>query len=160
MSDHTSVRLETTSGTVIAYLAPNFEVKPTFKNDLFSQDATEGKSIVRDHQIIAHELVAQGVFMDSREVRDAHRTDLENLFGTSPVTPRDQVNRVVSYVRGEGGPYHFYEGSDSYTATDSANVDVANGVYPVVQVDEFRPPQESGRPRFEYMLRMKVGVPR
>lgn len=162
MSDHTNVRIETTDGTVVAYLAPNFEITPTLKNDLFAQDVTDGKTVARDNQIVRHEIVAQGAFEHSDSLRSAHASALTSLFGKSPVTARDQVNRIEHYMKYEGGPFHFYEGSDEYTATtqDSVDVQASPAIKPVVQLDEFRPPSEAGLSRFEYMIKMVVGVPR
>lgn len=163
MSDHTEIRLETAGGTVVAYLAPNAETTPVLDNDLFSAQPARGDpSIVRDVQKISFEITAQGTFESSENLPDAHATDLENLFGTSPVSALDQINRVVHYVHdpSEGGPFNFYWRGNSFTATTSAGVDFQNGVYPVVNVSQFRPPTAGGFSRGEYTLQMTVGIPR
>jgi hypothetical protein len=161
MSNHTEIRLETLGGTVIAYFAPNFTVRPTFDNDLKGNPLPrEETEIVRDLRVIQSEVAVQGVFEDSRNLPDAHKTALENLFGTAPVTPRMQVNRILDYMYTVGGPYGFYEGDDEYTAENSSNVDWANGVKPVVNISQFRPPSDGGLSRFEYMVQLKPGVER
>lgn len=163
MAGYDNIRLETTGGTVVAYLAPNFEIKPTLKNDLFSESATEGKQVVRDNQIIQSEIVAQGEFEHSDNLPADHRNALSNVFGSLPVTPRQQVNRVKHYALFEGGPFHFYDNGDQYTATDMTNVNLQSSpaTYPAVQIDEFRPPAETTpQNSMQYMLKMKVGVSR
>jgi len=161
MSDHTEIRLETTGGTVIAYFAPNFEVRPTLDNDLKGNPLPRGETeIVRDLRLIQHEVTVQGIFEDSRNLPEAHKNDLESLFGTAPVTPRMQVNRIEDFMYNEGGPFNFYEGNDSYTKTDDANIDWANGEKPVVNISQFRPPSDGGLSRFEYMVQLKPGVTR
>jgi len=160
MSDHTNVRLETTSGTVVAYLAPNFEMTPALANSLFSQAPGRGDpQIVRDRRQITNELTAQGEFMHSENLPDAHRTDLENLIGSSPVTAMDQINRVVEFMF-RGGPFHLYHKGNEYTATTASGVDYQNGVYPAVNIDTFRPPTRGGFDRGEYTLKFQVGVTR
>lgn len=162
MSNHTDIRLETTGGTVVAYLAPNFEVTPVVDNDLKGGPKGRGDpQIVRDFQFITHEVTAQGVFESSANLPDAHATDLENLFGTSPVTARDQVNRVVHYMTdaNEGGPFYFYDEGDQYTAETEGAVDPQNGVYPAVAIEQFRPPAaQPGVARHEYTIKMQVGL--
>jgi len=164
MAPHEDVRLETPGGDVVAYLAPNFEINPTLKNNLYSESVTEGKTVARDNQIIQHEIVAQGVFEHSENLPPAHATDLESadMFDSSPVTPRMQVNRVEHYMKYVGGPFHFYDGDDHYIAASESAVDVeaSPAIKPNVQISEFRPPKQSGRPRFEYMLKLIVGVSR
>jgi len=162
MSNHTEIRLEEVgSSTVIAYFAPNFEVRPTLDNDLKGNPLPRAETeIVRDLRLIQHEVTVQGVFEDSRNLPDAHKTDLENLFGTAPVTPRMQVNRIEEYMFNVGGPFEFYEGNDEYTATSQSGIDWANGVKPVVNISQFRPPSNAGLSRFEYMVQLKPGVER
>lgn len=163
MSDHEQIRLETIDGDVVAYLAPNAETTPVLDNDLFNQAPGRGDpQIVRDIQKITFEISAQGTFMDSDELPDAHRSDLETVFGKTPVTAMDQINRVVHYVHdpSEGGPFRFYWRGNEFTATDADGVDYEDGVYPVVNVDQFRPPTQGGFSRGEYTLKMIVGVSR
>jgi len=162
MSDHTEIRLEEVgSDTVVAYFAPNFEVRPVLDNDLKGQPLPRQRTeIVRDLRIIQHEVTVQGIFMDSRNVPKPHKDALESTFGTSPVTPRMQVNRIEYYMFAEGGPFEFYEGDDEYTATEQSGIDWENGIKPVVNIDQFRPPSNAGVSRFEYMLKFKPGVER
>jgi hypothetical protein len=163
MSDHTEVRLETLDGTPIAYLAPNAETTPVLDNELFSASPGRGDpAIVRDIQKLTFELTAQGQFMHSEELPDPHRTALEDLFESVPVTAMDQINRVVHYVHDpwEGGPFQFFWRGNEFTATSPGDVDYQDGVYPVVNVDQFRPPTRGGFARGEYTLKLAVGVER
>lgn len=161
MSEHTEIRLETTGGTVIAYFAPNFEVQPLLDNDLKGQPLPRGDpSVIRDLRLIQTEITVQGAFEDSDELPAAHKSDLESLFGKSPVTARDQVRRIRRFMQEDGGPFVLYEGADEYSAQTASAVDRANGVYPTVNVKQFRPPSLGGHSRYEYMVKMKVGMPR
>lgn len=161
MSDHTNIRLETTGGTVVAYFAPNFEVKPVLDNDLKGQPLPRGKaSVIRDVRLIKTEITVQGEFMPSDDLPAPHKNDLESLFGKSPVTARDQVRRIRYYMQEEGGPFNLYENGDEYTATSDSGVDRQNGVYPAVNIGQFRPPTMAGHERAEYMVKMTPGVPR
>lgn len=159
MSDHTSIRLETTGGTVVAYFAPNFRVEPVFKNNLFAEEMPgEDSGIVQDVGTIRHEVTIQGVFESTDNLPSVHTSDLQSLFSTSgEVTAREQVNRIKDYMF-QGGPFNFYDGTDSYTATSNGGVDRANGTFPVVNIDEFRPPSEGGFAKFEYVIKLVVGV--
>lgn len=159
MANHTEIRLETTGGTVIAYFAPNFRVEPVLKNDLFAEPMPGGdSSVVQDVGTIRHEVTVQGVFEHSDNLPSGHVSALETVFGHSaPITAREQVNRIKHYMF-EGGPFNFYDDTDSYTATSNAGVDRANGTYPTVALDEFRPPSEGGFGRFEYVAKLVVGV--
>lgn len=161
MSDHTEVRLETPGGDVVAYFAPNFEVQPSFDNDLFTAErAADRPSVVRDNRQFSHDLAVEGVFEDSDNLPDAHRSDVETMVGSSPATARQQVNRLVHYATQVGGPFYLYEGTDEYTAESASAVDVANGVYPSVQIASIEPPSQGGLSRFEYSVKFVVGVPR
>lgn len=160
MSDHTNVRLETPDGTAVAYFAPNFEVKPKFTNDLHTAERTDDvAAIARDNLRYSHELSVQGAFEHSDNLPAAHADDVEALVGSSPATARDQVNRLVYFATRVGGPFHLYEGTDEYTATDRSQVDVRGGVYPVVQISDIKPPSQAGLPRFEYAVDFVVGLP-
>lgn len=163
MSDHEQIRLETTGGTVVAYLAPNAETTPVLDNDLFAQSPGRGDpAIVRDIQKYTFEIDVQGTFMDSGELPKAHADDLENLFGKSPVSAMDQINRVVHYAHdpAEGGPFQFYWRGNNFTATTASAVDYQAGTYPVVNIDQFRPPTQGGFSRGEYTLKLVVGLSR
>lgn len=161
MSDHADVRLETPDGTPVAYFAPNFEVQPSFDNDLFTAERTQSDpSIVRDNQRYSHELSVHGVFEDSDRLPPDHADAVEAMVGSAPATARDQVNRLVHYATEVGGPFHLYEGGDEYTATSHTETDVENGVYPVVQIRSVEPPSQGGFSRHDYSVRFVVGVPR
>lgn len=162
MADHTEVRLETPDGTVVAYLAPNFEVEPSFGNDLHEAERAGSRpTVVRDNQQYSHTLSVRGVFEDAEALPGPHRDALRAIFPTDarPITARDQVNRLLAFVVEQGGPFHLYEGSDEYTATSASEVDLAVGVYPVVNVDSVKPPSQGGLSRFEYTIEFVVGVP-
>lgn len=158
MSDHTNQRLETQSGDVVAYLAPTLEVNPNYDNDLQEEPLpdTEG-SVVRDLSLFSHEIVFQGAFEHSDNLPDAHATDLDTLFGGLPVTPRDQVNRIIAFAYQQLGPYELYDGSDEYSATSVSGLDVANGVYPTVDISQVRPTSNAGEPRRGFTIRLSVG---
>lgn len=155
---HEEIRLQK-GNDVVAYLAPNFEINPVMKNDLFAADRPRGRgTVARDNQVYRFEIDAQGVFERSDNLPGEHRDALESIFDTSDVvTPRMQVNRVQHYILNEGGPFEFYDGPDEYTAYSVEDADFENGVFPTVQVEEFRPTRQMGRPRFEYMLKLVVG---
>lgn len=169
-NEHRNIRLEK-NGTVIAYLAPNFEVNPVASNDL---KPGGGKPLprnrptrIRDLRVISDEVTVQGEFHDTHDpdsgtaaLPSGHISDLESLFGTTPVTARMQVNRIRDFLHTTGGPYELYEGNDQYTATTESEVDWANGIFPTVFVDQFRPPSMGGHRRMEYMIKMKVGTER
>ncbi len=165
MTNHTAVRLEKhfDDGTtdVVAYFAPNFEVRPSFSNDLFTAtQPNENPAVARDNRTYSHEVEVSGSFEHSDNLPAAHASDVESLVGSTPATARDQVNRLVYYATQVGGPFRLYEGADEYTATTASDVDVANGVFPVVQIDQIDPPSEGGIARQEYSVSFVVGVPR
>lgn len=147
---------------VVAYLAPNFEVNPVLSNDLKTGDSLQRwpNNIIRDFRLITHEITVQGAFEHSEELPKSHRDDLEELFGKSPVTARDQIDRVLRYAKTHGGPFELYDGFDEYTATTGGNTDYQTGTFPTVQISEIRRPSTSGVSWTEYMIRMTVGVER
>lgn len=162
---YTNIRMESRNddGTkdVVAYFAPNFEVNPVMKNDVFAADRPRGRgTIARDNQMYRYEIVIQGAFEDTRNLPGDHAQAVADLDSnwSLPVTPRQQVRRIQHYLLNVGGPFELYEGEDEYTAYDVENADFANGVFPTVQVDEFRPTRDMGSPRFEYMVKMIVGA--
>ena len=163
MSDYTHTRLEK-DGTVVAYFAPGFEVNPVLKNKLNvidrpKVDETETQvSIAMDLFKIRHEVTVQGVFEDSDNLPNDHKNALESLFGHSPVTAREQVNRLRYYMLVKGGAFELYEGSDEYTATSKAEADPQNGIYPTVFIDEIRPTRMGGHSRFNYTIKFVTGV--
>lgn len=163
MSDHTHTRLETPAGEVVMYLAPNAEYRPVYKNDLKAQARPRGKpTIARDQQMWTTEFTLQGTLEDSDNLPVAHEDDLVALNSnwSRPVTAIQQKNRMTHFLLDYGGPFYLFDGTDEYTAESQSAVDIENGVYPTVQVDEWRPPRDSGKSRVEYTLKMKTGVSR
>jgi hypothetical protein len=159
MSAHTEQRLETPDGTVVAYLAPTMEVSPTFDNSLNSNPIPDSqKTIVRDLRLFEHEIVFQGTFSHSDDLPPAHQNDLQTLFGSLPVTARDQVNRIIRFAYEQGGPFYLYDGSDEYTAESASNIDVANGVFPTVQVGQIRASREETFIREGFTLQFSIGL--
>lgn len=160
MSTHLHTRLETTGGTVIAYLAPQFEVHPSDQNDVQSvARPSEEPPRIRGKQLWTSELTVQGAFEHTDNLPQPHASALRTLFGQSNVSARDQINRLRDQVvYGAGGPYHFYHGADEYVNEIASGVDASVGQYPVVEVEELRHPQEAGLDRSSYMVRLTVGV--
>jgi hypothetical protein len=158
MSDHTNQRLETQSGDVVAYLAPTAEVNPTYDNDLDINGLPDSQgTLVRDLSLFSHEIVFQGVFEHSDNLPQAHQTDLDSLFGGLPVTPTDQVNRIIDFAYQQLGPYNLYDEADEYTATSVSEVDAGNGVYPTVDISQIRPTRNAGAVRRGFTIRLAVG---
>lgn len=168
MADHTDIRLEK-NGDVVAYFAPNSEAVGVADNSLEPKGGAplpgDRPQRVRDFQKISDEVTVQGVFMPThsdgqQNLPDAHVSDLESVFGKSPVTAKDQVNRIRHFMHTQGGPFELYDGSDEYTASGASGIDWENGVFPVVQVSQFRPTSLGGVNRIEYTLKLTVGTPR
>jgi len=158
MSDHTNQRLETQSGDVVAYLAPTAEVNPSFDNDLNVDPLPESQgTLIRDLSLFSHEIVFQGTFEHSDNLPQPHQTDLDTLFGGLPVTPTDQVDRIIDFAYQQLGPYNLYDGTDEYTATSVSEVNAGNGVYPTVEISQIRPTSNAGEPRRGFTIRLAVG---
>jgi hypothetical protein len=156
---HEAIRLEK-NGVIVAYLAPNFEVRPTAKNAIIAIDRPrDNPTLARDLRIWRHEVVVQGHFQDSDTLPAAHRADLEALFGGA-ASARQQVNRVLQYAFITGGPFEFYDDGDEYTQTTMAGINYALGQFPVVQVDEIQVPRVSGLATRPFVLKLIVGVER
>jgi len=163
MSDHTHTRIETPGGAVVMYLAPNAKYQPVYQNDLHSQTRPEGEPpISRDIGKWGMEFTLQGDLVDSNDLPQAHEDDLVALDSnwSAPVTAVQQKNRLAYYLIDVGGPFYLYDGADEYTAESASAVDRANGVYPTVQVEEFRPPRDAGMSRLNYTIKFKAGVER
>ena len=162
MSDHTDVRLETPGGDVVAYLAPETAVQPAGETDLTRAEMTPSLDtpVVVSHQTVLPELVVTGVLEHSANLPSAHQSALDSVFGSLPVTPRDQVRRLKGYIADpdEGGPFYFYDGADSYDVDAGGTVDWS-GSYPTVQVRQLRTRSLGGTEtsRMEYTLRLLVG---
>lgn len=158
MSDYDAIRLETQDGEVIAYLAPAFKVTPMMKNDLMKNVLPRGRGTkIRDVNKWAWELTVQGQFEHSSNLPTDHQDALESLFGSLPVTARQQVNRIRHYIKTVESGMVLYENSDEYSATNIDDVDFEDGKFPTVFVTEFRPPRTGGHSRMEYMIKMDVG---
>jgi len=158
MSDHTSQRLETQGGKVVAYLAPTVEVSPQYQNDLQVQSRPDSEVIIaRDLALNEYEIVFQGAFEHSDNLPEPHRNDLESMFGGLPVTPRDQANRVIDFAFQQLGPYELYDGDDEYTATTEGELDISSGVYPTVEIEQVRPSSNAGEPRRGFTIRLVAG---
>lgn len=159
MSTHTEQRLETPGGTVVAYLAPTVEVSPTWDNDVNTNPIPDDKqSIARDLRLFSHEITFQGTFEHSDNLPDPHRQALDTLFGGLPVTARDQVNRIIEFGYEPGGPFYLYDGPDEYTAESKSAIDVANNVFPVVQISQIRPSRQEVFSREGFTLKFQVGL--
>lgn len=165
MSDHTHTRLETTDGTVIMYLAPNVKYQPVYQNKLHSQARPRGEpQISRDVSMWSTEFTLQGDLQDSDALPQAHEDDLAALDAnwSAPVSAIEQKNRMTHYLIDVGGPFCLYDGDDEYTATSKSEVDRSNGVFPTVQVSEWRPPRDANKSasRVGYTLKLQLGVER
>lgn len=163
MADHTHTRLETPDGTVIMYLAPNAEYRPVYQNQLHSQTRPEGEPpISRDIGMWGMEFTLQGDLEDSDNLPPAHESDLVALDSnwSAPVTAVQQKNRLAYYLLDVGGPFYLYDGEDEYTGESEGQVDRQRGVFPTVQVEEFRPPRDAGQSRVSYTIKFKTGVTR
>ena len=160
---HEQIRLETLSGETIAYFAPNAEVTRSFDDDLNVSGLPDPSSppLVLDFSTWTIEVTVQGHFETTATggLPQAHVDDLETEFGKSPVTAQDQFNRLIDMVVfGEAGPYALYNEGDEYTATTAAEVDVANGVYPAVSIEQIQPGLNSGETRESYTIKFRPGV--
>jgi hypothetical protein len=158
------IRLES-DGTVVAYLAPTFELTPQDQNEVLqSPRGQERGSIVRNNGLWVSEITAQGSFIHSEDMQQNHRDAIQTLFGQTTVTPRDQINRLRDYTvyASTQGYLELYNNANEYTATTDAGVDVQNGTYPVVSVQEMRMPEDGAvnQSRIDFLIRMAVGTPR
>jgi len=164
VAPHEQIRLETLSGDTIAYFAPNAEVTRSFDDDLNVSGLPDPESppLVLDFSTWTIEVTVQGHFETTATggLPQAHVDDLESLFGgQSPVTAQDQFNRLIDMVVfGQPGPYALYNEGDEYTATTAGDVDVANGVYPAVSVEQIQPGLNSGETRESYTVKFRPGV--
>jgi len=168
VSAHTTTRLETPDETVIAYLAPSFEVTTVLDNDLFNEPRPRGKpSIVRDYERLSFEVDVQGQFEHSDNLPAGHVSDLETVFGhAAPITAREQVARIrrftvdrslINGIRAE--PLHLYDDGDEYAYTGADQIDWSAGRYPPVTPKQVQPADEPGATRWQYTLSFQVGTP-
>jgi len=160
VSDHTTTRLETTDGTVIAYLAPAVTVQPTLGADLTTTRDSEALAAptVADTLLVTTELRAQGVLEHSRNLPGTHANDVESLIGGGIATPQDQARRIQYFMAGGegGGPYYFYHGDEHYDVEPGGTVDW-DTAFPTVQLSQFRTRGRNKELRLEYTLIMQVG---
>lgn len=156
-----SIRLELPDETVVCYFAPAFEVNPTDNNDIFNEPLpNEQGSLSRDNGLWTSELTVQGAFHHSDSVGADFRNALQDLFGQQTVTPMDQINRLRSFtVYDDPGNLHLYHRQNEYTAVESAETDIENGVYPAVTATELRTPEEgeTSATQAEFTVRLSVG---
>lgn len=159
MGNYDDIRLETKDGEVIAYFAPNFEVNPMDRNEIGHNPRVNRVALVRNRNKWTSELTIQGNFEHSEEVPIEHKNALESLFGKSPVTPQDQVNRLRAFTvySDSEESLNFYHMGNSYIVSRSSEVDVLSGLYPEVAVGEIRTPEEAGLGRKEYMINLLIG---
>ena len=169
MAPHEEIRLELPEGdpgeNVIAYFAPNAETNRSFDNDLTVEGlpGEDSPPLVLDFAQWTAEITLQGEFETTQvgALPQAHVDDLESadMFDKSPVSAHDQFNRLVGMTAfGQQGPYHLYHEGDEYTATTSAQVDVENGIYPAVSIQQIQPALASGETREGYTVRFSIGV--
>jgi len=165
MEPHERIRLETLGPDpeVIAYLAPNAETNRSFDNstETFALPDGESSAVSLDFGSWTAELTVQGFFETTAVggMPQAQKEDLEELFGKSPVTARDQFNRLLDMtVFGGTGPYALYNEGDEYRAQTQGEVNVAEGIYPGVVPSQIRPALNSGETREAYTIQFDVGV--
>lgn len=160
-------RLETSSGEVIMFLAPNFTFEPSFTNDVDTNGLPgEGTlPLVLDLGRWTGEITAQGQFENSENFGNTdHRQELASLessWSTStPITASEQVHRLLAHlVYGEASPpYHLYLGEWEFTAASPGAVNPIDGVFPNVTSTEVRTPEEAGLKRNEWLLRFTFGT--
>lgn len=157
MAQYEEIRLEK-NGVVICYFAPNFIVTPISANNIepFILPYARGTR-AKDTLRWKNEITVQGEFESSEGLPHDHKTALETLFGKSPVTAIDQVNRLKHITQTEDGNYELYIGDNQYNAPDPESVDRENGIYPPVFVMEVRPPTQAGKSRVNYMVKFLEG---
>ncbi|MCU4743453.1 hypothetical protein [Natronoglomus mannanivorans] len=164
MSGYDAIRLETPTGTVVAYLAPSFEVVPQDQNDVFEGSRPDDSAIVTNNGLWTSELTVQGAFVHSDEARGPFQQALQDLHGQQIVTPDDQINRLREHtVYAPGQSYlHFYHRDNEYVAASDSSVDVGDGIYPVVTPVELRMPEngETSTLRTDFLIRLAIGTPR
>jgi len=169
MTDHTRIRLETLDGTqTLAYFAPNAETTRSFDNDLFTSAIPdrEDSAIALDYGSWIAEITLQGFFEQTDALPGPHETDVLDILDIprdeGPATAKDQLNHLISRaVFGADGvepPYALYDDGDEYTAETNEDVDVANGVYPAVFIEQIQPSFNSGQTREAYTIKFVPGV--
>jgi hypothetical protein len=146
----------------LAYFAPNAETTRSFDNDLTtsalpSQDAAP---LTLDFGQWTSEITLQGFFETTDALPDTHATDVETMVGKTPATAKDQLNYLIdnTVFGGDGGPYALYDDGDEYTAQTSGGIDVSEGAYPAVSIEQIQPSFNSGQTREAYTIKFVPGV--
>ena len=148
------------TNVVVAYCAPNFKVLPVYTDDVKHYKMQRGRAQkYNDRLLFILEVTIQGTFEDSTNLPDDHKTALEALFGTSPVTARMQVNRILDAAMNNQQGYQLWVGSDAYAFDNEGDLDYPIGKFPTAWLKEFRPTKPSGLTRVEYLLRFLIGLP-
>lgn len=161
-SDHTTTRLETTGGDVVAYLAPEAVVRPDIKRDLSTNNKASqlAAPVVGDTLTVTSEPRVTSVLEHSDNLPADHRDALETVFGSLPVTPRDQVRRIRYHMAdaSKGGPFNFYHQGESYDTPPDGTIDWQTS-FPQVQISQFRTRARGGveTTRMEVTLVLTVG---
>ncbi len=157
MSNYDAIKLRMQDGTIVAYFAPNFKTVPVEKNDLIVNALPRftGQKI-RDINKWSFEIRLQGAFDHSDNLPDDHSTALETVFGSLPVTARDQINRIRYFARSEA-PMELIDNTDEYTATNTSEVDFQAGTFPTVFLSDIRPKRTGGQSRMSYTFKFEVG---
>jgi len=157
MGEYDEIRLEK-GGVVVCYFAPNFQITPLDANDLTPFVLPRGAGTkAKDLLKWKSEITIQGEFENSDGLPNDHGTALETLFGKSPVSAQDQVNRIRNFARTQAGTYELYVGEIEYTASNPGDVDIEDGIYPKVFITEIRPPRMAGLSRVAYMVKFLEG---
>lgn len=156
-----ALRLETQDGTIVAYFAPAFQVTPISRNDLVKTVLPRNRGAqIRDLNKWLWEVTVQGDFEHSDNLPADHKAALEAIFGSLPVTARQQVNRIHHYARITDEGMFLFDAGDEYVALNLGEQDLEAGIFPTVFIDEFRPPRTTGLSRVNFMVKMTVGFER
>ena len=157
-------RLETKDGDLIAMFVPSFEWEPTATNDI-TENALPGAdtdALVLDLSQWLMEITVQGDFADGQNLR---ANEVQTLIDEIPIfdtvddiTSTAQVQYAIDTLVFESEPpYNLYLGDWEFTAANSGERDVENGIFPNVSVSEVRTPEQAGLTRSEYLFRFTVG---
>lgn len=148
------------AGVVVAYIAPQIQVDSVDKNNLTGGPRPgERAAISRDRGLIQEELTVQWDCVHSDLLPDDHKAALAVLFGALPVTPEQQVNRLLQYFHA-GGPFEFYRGTDQYKAVNDAAINRGAGIFPNVQWGEARRTYKPAGSKIPVVIRLMAGVER
>lgn len=153
---HASVRLEK-SGEVVAYLAPECEVFIATGTEIEHERAGSPIPVAEPSGQPETKIVVHGKFRptDSESVSESKANDIESMFGSTPVSARDQFTRLRYGVE-TGGLFEFYEHGDEYVARSSDEIDWRDGMMPAVEIEECLPLTVGNQPEMEYRITMAV----